>query len=105
MSFYFTTWIVHFTLFLYYIYMPRSYGFRQRSFTLNQDRMLNYDRLRAESKRVYFPLKFPVQIWVRIIGSKTVKILMQVYDPIIQLVFRPFFAFRSTHVIFRSMNL
>ena len=59
--------------------------------------MLNYDRLlllsrreRAESKRVYFPLKFPVQIWVRIIGSKRVQIPMQVYDPIIQLVFRPF---------------
>ena len=60
--------------------------------------MLNYDRLlllsrreRAESKRVYFePLKFPIQIWVRIIGSKRVQIPMQVYDPIIQLVFRPF---------------
>ena len=48
---------------------------------------------------------FRVQLLGRIIGSKTVQILMQVYDPIIQLVFRPFFAFRTTHVIFRSMNL
>ena len=53
----------------------------------------------------YVPLKFPVQISVRIIGPKTVQILMQVYDPIDFLVFRPFSRLEPNHMNFRSMSL